>query len=266
MFPVNLSVDLPWSSSFAQRWADPLDQLLLNTVHFLANGKFIALFSLLFGVGFALQLERARNGDASFAWSYLRRLLGLLAIGLLGMSINLIPSLQASIPAWENPDSFELPVAVELIRRKSFWPIGGPALGIAYASLLCILYPNPAWKMRLAPLGPVGRLALSNYLLQGVVFVTLSYAIGLGLYGELGPKPTLPLVLVLLPILVVASAWWVRRFRFGPVEWAWRAPTYGSLQKLRLSASGKDGAGQSNVDHRAVDSRDGDAGAPHGLP
>ncbi|HEX7030469.1 MAG TPA: DUF418 domain-containing protein [Gammaproteobacteria bacterium] len=50
---------------------------------FLAQGKFYPLFSLLFGLGFAVQLERARRRGGSFVPAYLRRLLVLLAIGVL---------------------------------------------------------------------------------------------------------------------------------------------------------------------------------------
>ncbi|HSN69491.1 MAG TPA: DUF418 domain-containing protein, partial [Thermoanaerobaculia bacterium] len=33
------------------------------------------------------------------------------------------------------------------------------------------------------------------------------------------------------------SAWWMRRFRFGPVEWVWRSLTYGRMQPMRAAAT-----------------------------
>ncbi|MFP4334087.1 MAG: DUF418 domain-containing protein [Wenzhouxiangella sp.] len=47
----------------------------------LAEGKFYPLFSMLFGVGFALMAERAQARGASFGGLYLRRLLILLVFG-----------------------------------------------------------------------------------------------------------------------------------------------------------------------------------------
>lgn len=50
-------------------------------VYVLVRGKFWTMFSLLFGMGFALMLERADARGAGFAWPYLRRTL---ALGLIG--------------------------------------------------------------------------------------------------------------------------------------------------------------------------------------
>ncbi|RZA25546.1 MAG: hypothetical protein EOP92_43180, partial [Lysobacteraceae bacterium] len=57
------------------------DAIALEAMELLVNIKFITLFSLLFGLGFSLQMERAQasGGLARFV----RRLLVLLAIGLL---------------------------------------------------------------------------------------------------------------------------------------------------------------------------------------
>ncbi len=52
-------------------------------VQFLADGKFWTLFSVLFGLGFALQLHRADARGARFAAVYVRRLLVLFLIGVM---------------------------------------------------------------------------------------------------------------------------------------------------------------------------------------
>jgi len=66
-------IDLPGAS-----WSDPAE----FAIGWFFLGKFYSIFSLLFGIGFALQLERAEaRGDSGTA-RYLRRLLVLLAFGL----------------------------------------------------------------------------------------------------------------------------------------------------------------------------------------
>ena len=60
-----------------------LDWLVAFLVAYLVSGKFWTIFSLLFGMGFALMLERARVAGRSFAPTYGRRVGVLLAIGLL---------------------------------------------------------------------------------------------------------------------------------------------------------------------------------------
>lgn len=60
----------------------PLDRAADWLVYVLVQGKFWSLFSLLFGMGFVLMLDRAHAAGARFVPTYLRRCLGLLAIGL----------------------------------------------------------------------------------------------------------------------------------------------------------------------------------------
>ena len=61
--------------SGADRWMDA-------AIYVLVQGKFITMFSLLFGMGFAVMLERANATGASGTGLYARRLLALLGIGL----------------------------------------------------------------------------------------------------------------------------------------------------------------------------------------
>jgi uncharacterized protein len=79
----------------------------------------------------------------------------------------------------------------------------------------------------------VGRLALSNYLLQSLVATTVFYGYGLGLYGRLGPAALLPLALGIAAAGALLSALWLRAFRIGPVEWLLRSFTYARPQPLR---------------------------------
>ena len=51
-------------------------------IHTFAFGKFVALFSILFGLGFVIQWERAQARGVRFIPFYLRRLAGLLIIAL----------------------------------------------------------------------------------------------------------------------------------------------------------------------------------------
>jgi uncharacterized protein len=65
-----------------QEWKAGADTVAAWIVRFLAEGKFYPLFSFLFGLGVAIQMERAEARGASFANLFCRRLLVLLGIGL----------------------------------------------------------------------------------------------------------------------------------------------------------------------------------------
>jgi len=81
----------------------------------------------------------------------------------------------------------------------------------------------------------VGRMALTNYLMQSVVMTSLFYGYGLGLYGDVPRFAQMLFVAGLVTVQLVASPWWLARFRFGPAEWLWRSLTYGRLQPMRVA-------------------------------
>ncbi len=84
-------------------------------------------------------------------------------------------------------------------------------------------------------LGAVGRMALTNYLLQTILCVLIFYGYGLGLFGHVGRAGQWLVVLAVWAFQLVASPWWLERFRFGPFEWLWRSMTYLRLQPFRRS-------------------------------
>jgi len=83
MFTVNMTADLPWGSAFREQPLDIADGAVMIAVDLLTSGKFITIFSFLFGVGFFLQLERARGRGVPFLAAYLRRLVALFFIAAL---------------------------------------------------------------------------------------------------------------------------------------------------------------------------------------
>ena len=111
-----------------------------------------------------------------------------------------------------------------------------PALTAAYVATLCLLWLRPSGRRLLHPLAPVGRMAMSNYLMHSLVFTTISYNYGLGLYGEIGYLEGLGLTVLMFALQIPLSAWWLRTFRFGPLEWLWRTLSYRRLQPMRREA------------------------------
>ncbi|NRD46283.1 DUF418 domain-containing protein [Corallococcus exiguus] len=70
----------------AQALAAPMLEVVVRQLYaFFVDQKFVTLFSLLFGMGFALQMTRAEGRGTSIVPVYRRRLLVLLGIGLVHM-------------------------------------------------------------------------------------------------------------------------------------------------------------------------------------
>jgi uncharacterized protein len=126
---------------------------------------------------------------------------------------------------------------------KDAWMVIMPAiqelgyLGLAavYVAAFALLFQRERWRRVMQVLAPVGRMALTNYLLESVVSIGLYNGWGLGLVGRLPPSRCVALTLAVFALQVPFSHAWLSRFRFGPAEWLWRSLTYGRVQPMRLA-------------------------------
>ncbi|MEZ4756725.1 MAG: DUF418 domain-containing protein [Flavobacteriales bacterium] len=121
---------------------------------------------------------------------------------------------------------------------SSIWRAVGYAFGVvpmavAFASGFALLWRKAAWCRRLQVLAPMGRMALTNYLLQTVIALLLFNGMGLGLGTRVSAWQFEALALAVFGMQVAWSRWWLARFRFGPFEWAWRSLTYGRWMQMR---------------------------------
>ena len=114
--------------------------------------------------------------------------------------------------------------------------LGSLPLALGYLSLLMLGLGVPGLSRVLSWLAPAGRMALTNYLLQSLVASTLFYGYGFALWGQVGRAGQVLLVFALFAAQVVASRWWLARYRFGPMEWLWRWLTYRQRPPMRLAA------------------------------
>ncbi|QFT88317.1 hypothetical protein FIU87_06655 [Bacillus sp. THAF10] len=111
--------------------------------------------------------------------------------------------------------------------------IGGPASAIFYFLTVVLATRTNVGIKVLSPLQYVGKMSLSNYLLQSIVFSIVFYGYGFGLYGQFTPFYGLLVVIGFFTLQVIISKIWVARFYYGPAEWLWRAGTYRIWPKLK---------------------------------
>ncbi len=108
-----------------------------------------------------------------------------------------------------------------------FYAISVVPLSFAYTSALCLHWMNAKGNSRLKILAPMGRMALTNYLMQTVIGIVLYYGVGLGFGGNIGPALFIPIGIAVYTLQVLYSFWWFKYFQYGPLEWIWRQLTYG---------------------------------------
>lgn len=187
-------------------------------------GNQLALLPALLGT-FLVGGWMVRTGVVAEPASHRRMLRRLLAWGAASGLLLTLASIAVD-PAPGQSGSVGLAVTAGALHMA-----GGLPLALAYAAAALLLASPPralgGW------LAPAGRMALSNYLLQSLVGTWIFYGHGLGLWGEAGRATQVLGVLVFFALQVLASRWWLQRFRQGPVEWLWRAFIYWRLPPLR---------------------------------
>lgn len=79
-------------------------------------------------------------------------------------------------------------------------------------------------------LAAYGRMSLTNYMSQAILGVLLYYQFGFGLWDDLGATWSLILGVAVFSTQTAISVWWLDNYRYGPMEWLWRALTYRSFR------------------------------------
>ena len=138
---------------------------------------------------------------------------------LVGLPANLVV-------AWIGESQAALPASGQGLVHTTLSAIGVPALAFAYASGIALTMRRAAARSRWMALAPMGRMALTMYLLQSVAGVAIFYGIGLGLFGTVRPFEATGIALAVFAIQIVLSRIWMARFAYGPAEWIWRRLTY----------------------------------------
>ena len=158
---------------------------------------------------------------------------GLLIGGaIIGIAFNLVIALRyLDTPV---PGGFVLPFSRRLIAQSGYL-----ALTLAYASALALLFQRSRWRKYLLMFVPVGRMALTCYLLQTLLGLWLFYGFmpGPKLMGKVGPAWLVLAWVIGYFIQLWLASVWLRHYRFGPAEWLWRSLTYWKRQSLRANTA-----------------------------
>jgi len=172
-------------------------------------------------IGMALYKLNILNAGRSKAF-YLK----MLAIGLLiGLPLSILGLQQNYIHEWSCSFS---PYKGSIYGQLSSLP-----MALAYIALIMLLCKSRLKQVLFNWLAPVGKMALTNYLMQSIIATTIFYGHGLGLFGNYGRAELYLFVFGIWVFQIIFSHFWMRYFQFGPFEWLWRSLTYWKLQPMR---------------------------------
>jgi len=198
----------------AQNWVGWKEELPFTLFAIYASGLFL-LGMWVWRAGIVQRLEEYRPVlKRVCAWCLV---IGLIVNIYVATVKAIIPPATVSLWAWSAGVLF-LPAA--------------HLLSAGYMSGLALLFLHKDWQRLLLPFAAVGRMALTDYLMQSVLCTLFFYHYTTGLYGRIGPAIGLVPTVVLYGAQVLFSNWWLRRYRFGPMEWLWRGMTYGKFPSM----------------------------------
>ena len=114
-------------------------------------------------------------------------------------------------------------------------------MAAGYITAMCLWYQSSIVNYQFSIfnwLAAPGRMALSNYISQSLIGVLLFYGLGLGLGCSFGLVYVELTAFAVFVLQIVVCKWWLRHFRFGPLEWVWRMLTYGRYFQFKVTKEG----------------------------
>lgn len=109
-------------------------------------------------------------------------------------------------------------------------------LAIGYGAAIMALMQLSVARRLLSAFAPAGRMAFTNYVLQSVICGLIFFGYGLGQFGRMGAATAFVISIAIYMAEMALSKWWLRHYRFGPVEWLWRTLMYGVAQPMRIAS------------------------------
>jgi uncharacterized protein len=149
----------------------------------------------------------------------------LLAVGyMVGLGVN----------AWETRRIIASGFALgELQQTLQTYDAGRLAVAAGHMSLVLLICRLGILRRLTAVLAAVGRMALTNYVMQSVICLLVFTGVGWAKFGQLERYQLYLVVAAIWAAQLLLSPIWLHFFRFGPLEWLWRCLTYWQLQPLR---------------------------------
>ena len=119
--------------------------------------------------------------------------------------------------------SFENPWAIVGLHMAD---LANVCLTILILVSFVMIYQGTRGKKMLDVFVEYGRTALTNYVFQSIIGTFILFGWGLGMIGEWRNLYLFGLSLLIIGVQIALSKWWLKRFRYGPLEWLWRSAAY----------------------------------------
>jgi uncharacterized protein len=155
-----------------------------------------------------------------------------------GVGIGILASFIATHPSPGLPqDPYQMAIALTMF--------GNLPACLGYVGLIVVALHSRGPFSRVAVMAPLGRMALTNYLTHSLVCSLYFYNYSpIGGHFGMHRATQVGFVFGVIALQVVFCHLWLSRFRYGPMEWLWRAITYWQLPPMLRERAPTLGAGR----------------------
>jgi uncharacterized protein len=115
----------------------------------------------------------------------------------------------------------------------TFYNLFNLSFALLITTAFIIIYQGNKAQKFLQRLSPYGKMGLTNYLMQSIIFVPIFYGFGLGLATKINLAMGIILGMIIFYVQVRLSKWWLNHFIYGPFEWLWRSLTWLKWQPMK---------------------------------
>lgn len=96
--------------------------------------------------------------------------------------------------------------------------IGGPTLALGYMAVVVVICMLPVMRKVLSPIGKMGRMSMTMYVMQSIILSVVIYNFGFGFYGKLNVPLSVALAVTIYIVQVILAELWLSKFKQGPLE------------------------------------------------
>lgn len=98
---------------------------------------------------------------------------------------------------------------------------------------ICWLYAAGKCKAFFNGLQAIGKMTLTNYMVQNVISFFVFSNAGFGVFTSWHAGYYVLLAVAIYTLQIFFSIWWLQNFSYGPIEWVWRQLSYGKYLPLK---------------------------------
>lgn len=141
-----------------------------------------------------------------------------------GLSVNYYETRLEVLSNWD---------LIVMDKTEQTYQLGRIFTVMGHIGLFMLFIKSGILKFLQAALSAVGKMALTNYLVHTIICTTFFLGFGFGMFGKLQRYELYYVVFSIWLIQLIYSPIWLRYFRYGPAEWAWRSLTYLKIQPFK---------------------------------